>query len=115
MTDFAAAFLEYEAGALLTRLARLKPFALSETMVPAANVTPAAQMAIDLYLAQGRTKLREQALEFLRWLRSAGAAPDEAQRRFSLLRLRFNAVLTQFDLFADALSQRGERACFRRV
>ena len=28
---------------------------------------------------------------------------------FSLLRLRFNAVLTQFDLFNNALTQRSER------
>ena len=32
----------------------------------------------------------------------------EAQRRFSLLRLRFNTVLTQFDIFADAMTQRSE-------
>jgi hypothetical protein len=31
-----------------------------------------------------------------------------AQRRFSFLRLRFNAVLTEFDTFADVLSQRSE-------
>ena len=39
----------------------------------------------------------------------AGSASNaEAQRRFSILRLRFNAVLTQFDLFSDVITQRSE-------
>jgi hypothetical protein len=32
----------------------------------------------------------------------------EAQRRFAIVRLKFNLTLTQFDLFADALTQRSE-------
>jgi hypothetical protein len=102
------AFLEHEARALLTRLQRVKPFALSETMVPAANLSPTAQRAIEQYLAQGRERLRQQGQQFIDSLQYA-QAPVDAQRRFALLRLRFNAVLAQFDLFADALSQRGER------
>ena len=34
--------------------------------------------------------------------------PREAQRRFSFLRLQFNAALTQFDLFSDVITQRSE-------
>ena len=48
---------------------------------------------------------------FLAWLRTPEgrqASPSAAQRRFTLLRLRFNAGLTQFDIFTDALSMRGE-------
>jgi len=48
---------------------------------------------------------------FLRWLRhpaNAQAPPSLAQGRFTILRLRFNAVLAQFDIFADALVQRSE-------
>lgn len=104
-------FLEHEARALLRRLARIKPFPLHEVMLPAANVSPAAQAAIDGYLMQGRGTLRELVSGFIRWLntsegRSVSAA--DAQRRFTLLRLRFNTVLTQFDLFADAFTQRSE-------
>ena len=33
---------------------------------------------------------------------------EEAQRRFTILRLRFNTVLTQFDMFADVITQRSE-------
>ena len=38
--------------------------------------------------------------------RHSGA--EEAQKRFTLLRLRFNSVLTQFDLFDNVITQRSE-------
>jgi len=104
----ATSFLQHEAHALLARLQRIRPFALSETMVPAANLAPAAQRAIDHHLATGRELLRRQAIEFIGSLRDDEPA-NQAQRRFALLRLRFQASLSQFDLFADALAQRGER------
>jgi hypothetical protein len=103
--------LEQEARALLTRLALVKPFVLHETMVPAAAISPAAQLGIDRFLDVGRRRLREQVNAFVAWLRGpAGrrADPASAQRRFSFLRLRFNAVLTQFDTFAHAITQRSE-------
>ncbi len=100
-----------EARALLTRLARVAPFALHETMVPAAAPHPQTSAAIEAYLAAGRTTLRGAVCGFIDWLQSpAGRAtplPD-VQRRFTLLRLQFNAVLSQFDIFADALTQRSE-------
>ena len=103
--------LYMEAQALLTRLARIKPFALHEPMVPAAGISPMAQAAIEHFLLSGRQKLRNRIKDFLGWLQSADArrsSPDVAQRNFTLLRLKFNAVLTQFDLFADVLTQRSE-------
>ncbi|MCE7987626.1 MAG: hypothetical protein DYG89_41205 [Caldilinea sp. CFX5] len=104
--------LAQEARALLTRLARVKPFALHETMVPAAAPLPAAQAAIEHYLAQGRRDLRRQVLAYLRWLHSPPgqqATLAEAQRRFTFLRLRFNSVLTQFDIFSVVMTQRSEQ------
>jgi hypothetical protein len=103
--------LAQEARALLTRLAGVQPFALHVPMVPAAAVSLAAQTAIDRYLMRGRRELRGLVVGFLRWLRGpAGRAATaaEAQRRFTFLRLRFQSGLTQFDIFADALSQRSE-------
>jgi hypothetical protein len=105
--------LDQEAHALLTRLARVQPFALLMPMVTAAAISPAAQQAIEQSLARGRRVLRTLIREFLRWLHSAdgqAASPSEAQRRFTLLRLRFNAILIQFDIFADVLSQRSEHS-----
>lgn len=106
-----SSLLAQEARALLGRLGRIKPFALTETMVPAAAVAPRAMTAIERYLAAGRRELRARIHEYLRWLgRPEGRAANPAvlQRRFTFLRLRFNVVLTQFDIFADVLSQRSE-------
>ncbi len=95
----------------MVRLSLVRPFALNEVMVPAASFSPAARLAIDAFLADGRVELRHRLEDFLGWLHHdvelAGAA--EAQRRFAFLRLRFNLVLTQFDLFADVLTQRSEQ------
>src|SRR5690242_12020197 len=99
-----------EARALLTRLARVKPYALNMPMVPAATVSPRAQSAIEQLIVTERRNLERAVHEFLAWLNGegAGSAPEEIQKRFTLLRLRFNAVLTQFEIFADVLVQRSE-------
>ena len=111
LTPFAAGLLDQEARALLTRLVRVKPFALQETMLPAASLLPAAQVAIETFLSGGRRVLHSTVDDFLRWLRSpAGAAveAEDAQRRFTFLKLRFNALLTQFDVFENVITQRSE-------
>ncbi len=108
---FATWMLEQEARAMRTRLAGVRPFALQVSMLPAANLLPSSQIAIEKFLSVGRTELRRLLDEFLRWLRSAETAhsgAEEAQRRFTLLRLRFNSVLTQFDLFENVITQRSE-------
>jgi hypothetical protein len=107
----AARFLEQEARALLTRLARVKPFALLATSVPAAAVSVPAQSAIENYLGRGRRELRGRIERFLTWLHrpeSQRLTPAELQQRFTFLRLRFNVVLSHFDIFADVLTQRSE-------
>lgn len=103
--------LMLEARALLTRLARVKPFALHEAMLPAANLLPESQNAIEAVLARGRRELQARVRGFLRWLGGPGAwlsDAEQAHRRFVFLRLRFNAVLNQFDLFNDVITQRSE-------
>lgn len=107
---YASWMLEQEARALLTRLGRVRPFAMQETMLPAAGLLPASQFAIEHYLMRGRRELRRLVEAFLRFLRVAPPWVDAeaAQRRFSILRLRFVAVLTQFDVFNDVMTQRSE-------
>jgi hypothetical protein len=108
---FISSSLEQEARALLTRLGRVKPFALQETMVPAASLLPESQTAIEQVLTVGRRGLHEQAADFLGWLKSPsgkGASAEEAHRRFIFLRLQFNAVLNKFDLYNDVITQRSE-------
>jgi hypothetical protein len=104
--------VDNETRAMLARLGRIKPFALHETMVTAAMPSRAAQTAIERHLADGRLVLREQIGAFRRWLQADGkdADPERIQRRFVILRLRFNAVLSDFDEFADVLTQRSEHA-----
>jgi hypothetical protein len=110
--SFAFWNLEQEARALLCRLARVKSFALQETMVPAASLSVEAQAAIERFLSRGRQNLRNHVTAFLDWVTSGRArmyaTPADAQRRFTLLRLRFNIILAHFDVFSEALSQRSE-------
>jgi hypothetical protein len=103
-------FFEQEARSLVTRLSGLKPFALLTPMVPAATLPPAAQAAIENHLIEGRQRLRGRIGDFLQWLRGPGryATLAEAQKRIVFLRLRFNAVISQFYIFADVLTQRSE-------
>jgi hypothetical protein len=108
---FVSWMLSQEVRALLTRLDRVKPFALQETMVPAAALSLDAQNAIEAYMSKARRELRDQVLRYLEWLdtpEGRQAKPAQAQRRFTFLRLRFNAVLSQFDIFSEAMSQRSE-------
>lgn len=95
---------------MLTRLDRIRPFVLTEPMLPAAALHPAAQLGIERYLAQGRGELRQRAGEYRSWLQGEGrqASPELAHRRFAYLRLRFNTVLNQLDMFSDIVCQRSE-------
>lgn len=109
--SLASTMLAHEARALLTRLSKVRPFVLVEPMLTAAAPLARTQSAIDGYLIRGRKQLQAQVMEFLRWLESVegqAASPETAQRKFTFLRLRFNAVITQFDMFSVAISQRSE-------
>jgi hypothetical protein len=102
--------LLYETEALLHRLGRVLPLVTQVPAVPAAAIAPVAARAIDRFLADGRDALRGLVHQYRSWLRDAGdeVDPSEAQRRFALVRLRFNRVLAHFEMFSDALLQRCE-------
>ena len=103
--------LSHESRAMLARLARIDPFALTMPMVPAAAASVEAQAAIEQHMQQVKRKLRRLIVRFLDQLREAprhGFVPHVAQEQFTLLRLRFNSLITQFDIFGDVLSQRSE-------
>jgi hypothetical protein len=106
----ATRLLEHEARGLLTRLDQVRPFALHETMVLAAALPYQAHRIIERFLHRGRGTLRAKVHEYLRWLRGPGgrAGAAEQQRRFVLIRLEFNDVLSQFDLFTEVVTQRSE-------
>jgi hypothetical protein len=111
VTSPAFRLLAQEARALLTRLQRVRSFVLSETMVPAAALTTAAQAVIERLLLAGRRELRPMVETFIQWVTTAAttsSSAEEAHKRFAFLRLRFNAVLAQFDMFSEVLTQRSE-------
>lgn len=109
--DSAFQLLDQEVRALSTRLERVRPFALLETMVSAAAPLPSTQAAIEDHIHRDREKLRRQIAGYRAWLETdeARRAPiSVVQRRLTFLRLRFNAILSQVDIFADVLTQRSE-------
>ncbi|GEO06943.1 hypothetical protein AAE02nite_46070 [Adhaeribacter aerolatus] len=106
-------FLENEAIALLTRLDMVKPFALNTPMVRAAAISAEAQNAINELINKVSLEVKQKVNGFISWLKSPTsqqATAAEAQTRYSLLKLRFNNLLDQLDIFADVLSQRGEHS-----
>ena len=104
-------FVKEEARALLTRVEQLRPLALTMPMVPAANIDRNGIRLVDRYLTDIHRNLRSLILGFIAWVEGAEgrrASPADLQRRFTVLRLRYQLLVTHFDIFADALTQRSE-------
>lgn len=74
----------------MTRLARDRHFAVREPMVPAANLLPRAQIAIERHLVRGRRDLERSVQQFLDWQHATwqDTSAARAQRRFIHLRLQ---------------------------
>lgn len=102
-------FLAVEAEALLTRLGEVNAFSLKIPMAPAANIPLPAQKAIHHLLRDGVMEMKAKVLIFIRWIKGASnIKPELAQKQYALLKLKFNWLLDQVDIFADVLSQRAE-------
>lgn len=101
--------LASEAEALLTRLQQQQAFDLVMPMVSAANVPESAQEGINQLLVKGAHELRQKVQGFIRKMRTGTrVSAAQGQKEFALLKLRFNALLDQLDIFSDVLTQRGE-------
>lgn len=96
-----------EARSLLSRLDRILPFALHMTMVGAARGPAEAERAIQAHLDRQMETTRELLEDFLEQLQRA-VDPAAAQRRLAFLKLRYNQVLSHFDIYSDVLVQRSE-------
>lgn len=108
---FTTRFLVNEALSLLSRLETVKPFALTMPMVVAANIPDEALKRITDLIVSGNKELKKRVRDYVAWIRhpqSQHISAEEAQRRFSLLKLRFNDLLDELDIFADVTSQRAE-------
>src|SRR5262249_56128983 len=82
----------------------------SERRVLAGSVRAGGESGMEHFLGKGGRELKERVQDFLGWLHGEGgqASPEDIQRRFVFLRLRFNAVLSQLDLFNQVITQRSE-------
>lgn len=103
-------WLGQECRALLTRLDRLDYFAVIEPMVAAAAPELNARVRIERYLFEDRSRMRRLITNHLTALHAAKpkTGAEELQRRFAFVRLRFNALLADFDTFSDVMTQRSE-------
>ncbi|MEZ5040230.1 MAG: hypothetical protein R2828_10065 [Saprospiraceae bacterium] len=102
-------FLIIENQALYTRLGQAKSFELSMPMVAAANISLAARKAIFDTLGEGVQDMKAKIKAFNIFLNAKQRLrPEEAQKTFSLLKLKFNWLLDSMDIFADVLTLRGE-------
>lgn len=107
----ARSVIAHEARALLARLETIEPFSMQVPMVAGAAPRAKTMRGIEGHLRRGRRDLRSRMEQFLGWLDGAtgrDAPASDIQRRFVEVRLRFNAVLSELDVFADALGQRAE-------
>jgi hypothetical protein len=108
---FETQFLINEAESLLARLKMIKPFTMNMPMVMAASVSDKAMQGITNLIVVGYKELKKRINDYINGLKSSlttGESPQEIQAKFSILKLRFNALLDQIDIFGDVLSQRAE-------
>lgn len=101
-------FLINEAQGLLTRLKQLQPFEMSMPMVMAAAVPYTAQKDIYELMRAGKAHLTEKVLGFIKNVKAKNISIERSQAAYAVLKLRFNSLLDQFDIFCDVVSQRGE-------
>jgi hypothetical protein len=101
----------HETHGLLDRLRQTDPFSVTMPMVAAAGISKDALQAITRHWGDRKTQLEEEIGQFLASLNHPASEKTTAadfQAGFSRLKLRFNSLLDQFDIFADVISQRSE-------
>lgn len=103
----ALSLISGEARSLVSRMDRIMPFALHMTMVGAAGASLEAQRSIQSQLDREIDGLRQSVTTFIDSLEEE-PVPAEAQRRLAFLKLRFNLMLSHFDIYSDVLVQRSE-------
>jgi hypothetical protein len=106
---FETQYLINEAESLLSRLNMIKPFALNMPMVTAACVSDQALQQITNLLIGGYKELKKKINAYINWTKGNDQpGTQEAHAKFAILKLRFNALLDQLDIFGDVLAQRSE-------
>jgi hypothetical protein len=102
-------FLIAEAEALLARLRQVQPFEWNMPMAISAAPSAATLKKIHLLIKTGRQQLRRRVLRFIEVIRhDRSKTLEQCQSAYSILKLQFNSLLDQFDIFADVVNQRSE-------
>lgn len=104
-------YLANEAQSLLARLNQVKPFSMTMPMVKGAAVSENALKEIMHLLESSKAELRNNIYKFIekiKLLKHTASAEQNLQGVYTILKLRFNSILDQLDIFADVLSQRSE-------
>ena len=110
-SEYSFEYLLNESQSLLSRLRQVKPFSMTMPMVKGASVSDKALKAVIDLLEQGKNGLYNSVNSYIRILKAAKGRnedPKPYQAKFTLIKLRFNSILDQLDIFADVLSQRAE-------
>lgn len=110
-TSCARRYLALEASGLLARLYQVRPFSLTETMVPAAAPLPGVLPIIDEHLRRIKLHVRDSIERFIDWLSSdaiSGVPAEAVQHRYAMLRMKYDWMMSQVDHFSDAITQRSE-------
>ena len=110
-TSYSYSYLMNETESLLTRMEQVKPFAMTMPMVKGASVSDEAFRAVNGLLEKGRSEIYDRIKTFSALLQKS--SKDEStirrlQKMFTVLKLRYNSILDQLDIFADVFSQRAE-------
>jgi hypothetical protein len=113
MTSSESYSVEYiinEANSLHERLHMVKPFSMTMPMVKGAFISNEALKGVTELLEKGKRQLHSAVLDFIRIAKKTNQHHDVhlLQKKFTLLKLRYNSILDQLDIFADVLSQRAE-------
>lgn len=94
---------------MLTRLSQMQSFETSMPMVIAAAIPYIAQKNIYELMQKGKELLTSKVKQFINRMREPYRIHiEKCQAAYAVLKLQFNALLDQFDIFADVVSQRGE-------
>jgi hypothetical protein len=110
---YATQFLVNEALSLLSRLEMVKPFALTMPMVVAANISDRALKGITDLIVASNKELKTRVYNYITMLKdpaNSKLTTEELQGAFALLKLRFNNLLNDLDIFSDVTSQRSEQS-----
>ncbi len=109
--EYSFDYLANESYSLLVRLNQVKPFSMTMPMVKGASVSPRAFKEVISLLEKEKGILRKRIYKFIEKIKDqqkTGVGEKDLQTGFTILKLRFNSILDQLDIFAEVLIQRGE-------